>query len=120
MITDNSPKTEEEVKHMEKIPYASVVGSIMYAMVFSRSNLVYAANMLSRFMSNPGRECWSVVKWVLMYLKGSIDVGILCGDGVIGKLGVAEGYVDFDYAGSVDTRRSLIGYVFTLFDGTIS
>ncbi|RVW56792.1 hypothetical protein CK203_082752 [Vitis vinifera] len=69
--------------------------------IYMRSNLVYAANMLSRFMSNPGRECWSVVKWVLMYLKGSIDVGILCGDGVIGKLGVAEGRLVFIQGGFI-------------------
>ena len=53
-------------------------------------------------------------------MKGSIDVGILYGDGTIGELGVVEGYVDSDYAGSADTRKSLIGNVFTLFGGTIS
>ncbi|RVW41895.1 Retrovirus-related Pol polyprotein from transposon TNT 1-94 [Vitis vinifera] len=88
MTIENSPKIKEEVKYMEEIPYASVVGSIMYAMVCSRSDLVYATSMISRFMSSLGKEHWNVVKWVLRYLKGSIDVGILYGGGAIGELGV--------------------------------
>ena len=51
MIADNSPKTKEEVKYMKEIPYASVVGSIMYAMVCSRPDLAYVTSMISRFMS---------------------------------------------------------------------
>ena len=95
MTIENSPKIKEEVKYMEEIPYASVVGSIMYAMVCSRSDLVYATSMISRFMSSLGKEHWNVVKWVLRYLKGSIDVGILYGGGAIGELGVVVRYVDF-------------------------
>ena len=120
MTAENSPKIEEEVKYMEEMSYASVVGSIMYAMVCSRSDLVYATSMISRFMSSPGREHWNVVKWVLRCLKGSIDVGILYGGGVVGELDVVVRYVDSNYTGSVDTRRSLTGYVFTLFVRTIS
>ena len=119
MTAENSPKIEEEVKYMEEMSYASVVGSIMYAMVCSKSDLAYVIGMISRFMSNSGREHWNAMKWVLRYLKGSTDVGILYGDGAIGELGVVEGYVDSDYAGSADTRKSLTGYVFTLFGGTI-
>ena len=120
MTVKNSLKTKEKVKYMEEIPYASVVGSIMYAMVCSRLDFSYAAIMISRFLSNPGWEHWNVVKWVLRYLKGSTNVRILYGSGAIGELGAAVRYVDSDYAGSVDTRRSLTGYVFILFGGTIS
>ena len=76
---------------MEEITYASIVGSIMYAMVCSRPDLAYAASMISRFMSNPRMEHWNAVKWVLRYLKGSTNVGILYGGGVVGGLGVAVG-----------------------------
>ena len=30
---EQSPKTEEEKDHMSKVPYASAIGSLMYAMV---------------------------------------------------------------------------------------
>ena len=50
-----SPKNEEEMKSAENIPYASVVGSLMYAMVCTRPDLAYSASVVSRFMSNPRR-----------------------------------------------------------------
>ena len=62
MTIENSPKIKEEVEYMEEIPYASVVGSIMYAMVCSKSDLAYVIGMISRFMSNSGREHWNAMK----------------------------------------------------------
>ena len=62
MTAENSPKIEEEVKYMEEMSYASVVGSIMYAMVCSKSDLAYVIGMISRFMSNSGKEHWNAMK----------------------------------------------------------
>ena len=47
---------------MLKIPYASVVGSLMYAMVCTRSDIAHAGGVVSRFLSNPGKEHWVAVK----------------------------------------------------------
>ena len=44
----DSPSTEEERKLNGKIPYASAVGSIMYAMVATRPNLAYVVGMLQQ------------------------------------------------------------------------
>jgi len=46
----------EEEKEMSRVPYASVVRSLMYAMVCTRPNLVYAVSTVSRFMSNPEKQ----------------------------------------------------------------
>ncbi|KAL5551202.1 hypothetical protein UlMin_001378 [Ulmus minor] len=70
-------------------------------------------------MSNPGRGHWEAVKWILRYVKGASDVGLLykrC-EGSSAKL---MGYVDADYAGDLDKQRSLTEYVFTLFGCTVS
>lgn len=40
-------------KILDNVPYAKAIGSIMYAMAFSRPNLAYAINILSRFMMKP-------------------------------------------------------------------
>ncbi|KAL5555231.1 hypothetical protein UlMin_037467 [Ulmus minor] len=119
LSTGMSPKNEMEMKSVESIPYASAVGSLMYAMVCTRPDLAYSASLVSRFMSNPGGGHWEAVKWILRYVKGASDVGLLykqC-EGSGAKL---MGYVDVDYAGDLDKRRSLTGYVFTLFGCTVS
>ena len=59
---------------MMKIPYASVVGSLMYAMVCTRPDIGYVVEVVSRFMSNPGKEHWNTVKWILRYLKGTSNM----------------------------------------------
>ena len=48
------PKNDLERKQMENIPYASVVGSLMYAQTCTRSNISFAVGMLGRYQSNPG------------------------------------------------------------------
>ena len=45
-----------EKKEMKNIPYAFVVGSLMYAEVCTRPDISYAIGMLGRYQSNPGLE----------------------------------------------------------------
>ena len=114
-----SPQSQEEILDMARIPYASVVGSLMFAMICSRPDLAYAISLVSRFMSNPGKEHWNAVKWVLRYLKGTLKHGVMYGYCDTNKVQV-EWFVDSDYAGSIDTRKSLTGYVFTMCNGAVS
>ena len=65
------PQTNEEESHMSRIPYASAVGSLMYAMVCTRPDIAHAVGVVSRFLSNPVKEHWEGVKWILRYLKGT-------------------------------------------------
>ncbi|KAG8488863.1 hypothetical protein CXB51_016741 [Gossypium anomalum] len=105
-----SPQSDDEIEYMSHVPYSSAVGSLMYAMVCSRPDLSYAVSAVSRYMANPGKEHWKAVQWILRYLRGTTDVCLQFGrteDGVIG-------YVDADFAGDLDKRRSLTGYVFTI------
>eukprot|EP00253_Pinus_taeda_P005034 PITA_05034 len=68
------PKTQEDMDYMSKVPYASAVGSLMYAMVCTRPDIAHAVGVVSRYMNNPGKEHWMAVKWVLRYLKGGTAV----------------------------------------------
>ena len=52
---EQSPKTEEERDHMSKVPYASGIGSSIYAMVCTRPDIAHAVGVVSRFMSRPGK-----------------------------------------------------------------
>jgi hypothetical protein len=59
LSVDQCPETQEEEEDMSCVPYASAVGSLMYAMVFIRSNIAHAVGVLSRYMSKPGKEHWT-------------------------------------------------------------
>ena len=39
---EQSPKTEEERTNMKKVPYASAIGSLMYAMVCTRPDIAHS------------------------------------------------------------------------------
>ena len=51
---DQCPKTHEEKERMQLIPYASIVGSLMYAMLCSKPNIWFEVGMVSRYQSNLG------------------------------------------------------------------
>ena len=55
-LKEQSPKTAEERDHMELVPYASEVGSLMYARVCTRPDIAHAVGVVSRYMANPGKE----------------------------------------------------------------
>ena len=119
LSVEQSPSTPEEVNDMASTPYLNSVGSIMYSMICSRPDLAHAINVVSKFMANPGRMHWEALKWLLRYIKGSVNLCLVFGkqESSSDKL---VGYVDADFAGSIDTRKSLTGYVFTLYGTTIS
>ncbi|KAK4386131.1 Retrovirus-related Pol polyprotein from transposon TNT 1-94 [Sesamum angolense] len=70
---EQSPKTESETEHMKSVPYSNAIGSVMYLMVSTRPDIAYAVSCLSRYMSNAGLPHWEALKWLLRYLKGSIN-----------------------------------------------
>jgi hypothetical protein len=43
------PKTWEEIEYMFRVPYSSVVGSLMYAMVCTRPDIALAMGVVSRY-----------------------------------------------------------------------
>lgn len=53
-IKTQCPRNELEKESMKMIPYASTVGSLIYAQVFTRPDVAYAVSVLSRFQSNSG------------------------------------------------------------------
>ncbi|XP_042041496.1 secreted RxLR effector protein 161-like [Salvia splendens] len=125
LSTEQCPKTDSERREMDKIPYASIVGSIMYTMVCTRPDLSHAISVASRFMSNPGIELWHMLKWILRYLRGTTDHGIVFGTAKTDQKQVLIGFVligfcDSDYAVSIDTRKSQSGYVFCLYGSVVS
>ena len=104
------PQTPQEEEDMRRIPYASAVGSLMYAMLCTRPDICYAVGVVSRFQSNPGPDHWVAVKHILKYLKRTRDYMLVYSRGNLDLLG----YTDSDFQGDKDSRKSTSGSVFTL------
>ncbi|CAA0836354.1 Uncharacterized mitochondrial protein AtMg00810 [Striga hermonthica] len=110
------PTSQEEKEAMAGVPYSSAVGSLMYAMVCTRPDIAHAVGVVSRYLSNPGKNHWEAVKWILRYLKGSANNSLSFEKGNL----VLEGYTDADMTGDLDSRKSTSGFVFTFAGGAIS
>lgn len=120
MCTNQSPTTEVERTYMNNIPYASIVGSLLYIMVCTRSYITYRVSLVSRYLANPGKEHWKALKWILRCIKGSMCRVLVYGGSTSDDKVEIEGFFDYDSVGCMDTKKSLFGHVFTMFGTTIS
>ncbi|GJX98493.1 putative RNA-directed DNA polymerase [Tanacetum coccineum] len=110
--------TPEEVKRMQNVPYASVVGSIMYAVRCTRPDVAFAQNITSRFQQNPGEPHWTAVKTILKYLRNTKDMFLVYGGNPEAELRV-ECYCDAGFETDRDDTKSQTGYVFILNGGAV-
>ena len=46
---------------MSRVPYSSVVSSLMHAMVCLHPDLAYEVNVVNRYMKKHGKEHWKAV-----------------------------------------------------------
>jgi hypothetical protein len=82
---------------MSHVAYSSAVGSIMYAMVCTNPDISQAASVFSRYMANLDKVHWQAVKWILCFLWGVIDFGLVF-DKDSGLVSSVIRYVDSNYA----------------------
>jgi len=108
-------KDEGGVK-VDKTHFKQMVGSLMY-LTATRSYMMFAVSLISRYMENPTELHLQVAKRVLRYLKGTLDFGIFYKKGGNNEL---VAFTNSDYAGDLRDRKSTSGYVFLLSSGTIS
>jgi hypothetical protein len=111
------PSTPHERERMSKIPYASAIGSIMYAMICTRPDVSYALSVASRYQANPGESHWTLVKNILKYLRRTKDVFLIYGGE---EELVVNGYTDASFQTDVDDSQSQSGFVFTINGGAVS
>jgi hypothetical protein len=121
LYVDQCPKTQEEEEDMSRVPYASAIGSLMYAMVCTTPDIADGVRVLRRYMSKLEKEHLTKIKRVFRYLHGTTSYG-LCYQGRprLDRVLDIHGFVDAEWAGDLDRRRSTSGYVFNLFGGVIS
>lgn len=117
ILTYNVEKEEKDFQE-ENIPYREAIGSLMFAALTTRPDIMYVTNLLSRFQTNYNRNHWKALKCIIRYLKETRDFGILYNKQHDSRQLI--GYSDADYANDRDTRRSTTGYVFMMCGGPIT
>ena len=113
---DQCPKTQEERDRMAGVPYTSVVGSLMYAMLCTGPDSYFAIGMVSRYQSNLDLEHWTAVKHIFKYLRRTKDYMLMYGRDEL----ILISYTDSDFMSDKDLRKSTSGHVFTLGGGAVS
>ncbi|XP_031247784.1 uncharacterized protein LOC116105514 [Pistacia vera] len=86
--------------------YRSTVGALQY-LTLTRPDISYTVNKLSQFLQAPTDLQWQACNRVLRYVKGTLDFGLVFKPA--STLHV-ECYVDADWGGSIEDRRSTSGY----------
>ncbi|XP_070013675.1 secreted RxLR effector protein 161-like [Nicotiana tabacum] len=114
---DQCPKNKVEMRTIKDMPYACVVGCLMYIQVCTRPDIAFAVNMLGRFSSNPGWVHWVAAKKVMRYLQRIKDFMLVYKK--VDDLDLLV-YSDYDFVGCQDTMKSTSGYIFMLGGGAIS
>ncbi|KAK1554765.1 hypothetical protein Q3G72_016968 [Acer saccharum] len=111
------PKNEHEEQFMSRVPYASAVGSLIYAMLcladYHRRKSIGSRD--KRFQSKPGPDHWTAVKHIFKYLKRTRDNMLVYSGGDL----VPVGYTDSDFQSDSDSRKSTSGAVFTIGGGAV-
>ena len=98
---------------MSCVPYARVLGTC----ICTRPNLAQAVNVVGKYMGNPRKEHWKVVKHIFRYLKGTTNIGLIYHGDTSYAL---TGYSNSDYVMDLGARRSVTGYTFTIGNSLIS
>ena len=103
-----SPTTAKDRKRMKVIPYASVIGSIKYAMLCTRSIVYHTLCLAREYNSDLGVDHWTAVKIILRYLKKTKEIFLGYGGD---KEFVVKSYVDASFDTNLDDSESLSGYI---------
>ena len=123
LSTTDQPSTID-LKNQEQ--YRGMVGSLLYLASWTRIDIALAVSELSRFVSNPGEVHIEAAKRVFRYLKKTMHLGLTYRSSTSfpGQPDMPPntlwGYVDSDWAGCPDTRKSTSAYVFMLNGAAIS
>ena len=96
-----------------------IIGSLGYLVTMTRPDLAWSYSELSKYVQFPGKSHMEAAEHVIRYLRATWNETItyIRGSRRVNKL---WGWVDADWAGDTDTRRSHTGYILMMNGGPIS
>jgi hypothetical protein len=102
---------------MRVIPYASAIGSIMYAISCTRPDVSYALSATSRYQLNYGEAHWTIVKNILKYLRRTKEALLMFGRE---EELVVKGYNNASFQIDTYDSKSQSDFMFCLNGGAVS
>lgn len=92
-----------------------LIGSLMYAVCGTRPDLCVSVCFLSRYQHCASIMLYKALKRILRYIKGTLNYSLVYNN----TCTELQGFVDADWAGDTQDRKSTTGYLFKIFDCTI-
>ena len=97
---------KDDTEECDATRYRSLVGKLLFAFTTVRTDIAYAVGILSRHLAKPSEMHMKCAKHVLIYLKGTQDIGHhYTGDSSL------DIYCDSDWASDKSDRKSITGYI---------
>ena len=84
-----------------------------------RPDIQFSVNLIAQFSGNPSIPYLEAAKRILCYLKGTQDFSLVLGRQGRGAVDIV-GWTDSDWAGDIDSRCSVGGFVFDVAGGCVS
>ncbi|XP_048229097.1 secreted RxLR effector protein 161-like [Ricinus communis] len=109
--------TKDEGKLLEDATlFRQLVGSLFY-LTITRPDISYSVRVISQFMDKPRESHLIAAKRILRYVKSTLNFGLLYMQHASFLL---TGFVDADWAGDVNDRRSTTRYCFNTGSAAVS
>jgi hypothetical protein len=112
-------KKNQEVPY-ELDLYRSLIGSLIYLSQWTRIDITHAVSVLAAHMSNPSRDHHVALKHLLHYLHGTRSRGITYHGYDAHGINEIYCFVDADFAGDTETRKSRTGMVVLCNGGAVA
>ncbi|EIW70982.1 hypothetical protein TREMEDRAFT_27045, partial [Tremella mesenterica DSM 1558] len=113
-LTAKNPSMSEVESEIR--PFQELIGCLQWLATCTRPDISYAASYLARYLTKPTKKVWEEGIMVITYLRSTRLHGIRLG----GEASDLAGWVDADWAGCKDTRRSTTGWIFMMNDSPIT
>jgi hypothetical protein len=101
---------KDEGPTVDSTLYKTLLDNLLY-LTATRPDIMYATNLVSRFMESPKDSHWKMEKRILRYVLGTLNFGLWYTKSDSNQL---YGYTDSDFAGSLDDRKSTSRHFFQL------
>ncbi|XP_050888734.1 secreted RxLR effector protein 161-like [Lathyrus oleraceus] len=101
----------KDKQDVDPTKYMRLIESLRY-LCNTRPNLAFSVGVVSRFTGTPKVSHLTGVKRILRYVKCFVDCGILFPGMNTGRICNLLYFIDFNWCGDKDYRKSTAGYIF--------